>query len=227
MLSLVLVERVYMQKLLRKQITKTVELDYLLHLPPNAEKADSLPLILFLHGSGERGSDLARVSQVGLPKLVEADPQFPFIFVAPQCPTNTIWLTHFDALNALLDDVIAAYPVDTRRIYITGLSMGGTGTWGFAAAYPERAAAIVPVCGGDGWFSGDDSLCALKDTPTWTFHGALDQVIPLAETARMVRALKACGGNVRLTVYPDVEHNSWNNAYAEPELYTWLLEQHR
>lgn len=213
---------------LSKQISKTVVLDYLLHIPPVRDPDHKLPLMLFLHGSGERGDDLSRVAIHGPPKLVEQGRDFPFILVSPQCPADSLWSTHFDALNALLDDIIAAYPVDTSRIYLTGLSMGGSAAWNFAAMYPERFAALVPVCGRGDWYIGDpQQLCGLAQMPIWVFHGALDMVIPLVESAKLVQAITTCGGQVRFTVYPEAGHDSWSQAYATEELYMWLLQQSR
>lgn len=215
---------------LDQQLTKPVRLNYLLHVPA-AAKADAgrkWPLILFLHGSGERGGDVNRVRAHGLPKQIETQPDFPFIVVSPQCPANTHWGYHFDALIALLDDITASYPVDDERVYLTGLSMGGAGAWNLAAFYPERFAALAPVCGSNAWIVGDPAqVCALKDTPTWAFHGALDTVVPLLASAVLVSALRECGGDVRFTVYEDVGHNSWDRAYATPELYDWLLSHRR
>jgi len=213
---------------LHKQIIKTVTLNYLLHVPAHADSGQKLPLMLFLHGSGERGDDLSRVAVHGPPKLVEQDQDFPFIVVSPQCPENTIWSQHYDALNAVLDEIIGSYPVDTDRVYLTGLSMGGSAAWNFAALYPERFAALVPICGRGDWYIGDpQQLCVLRDVPIWVFHGALDTVIPLVESAKLVQAIQACGGQVRFTVYPEAGHDSWSQAYATPELYSWMLKQSR
>ena len=127
-----------------------------------------------------------------------------------------------DDLRALLEDAFERYPVDRTRVYLTGLSMGGYGAWYLASAYPELFAALVPVCGG-----GDpDEACTLKDIPTWAFHGAKDDVVPPSESVQMVEALKQCGGDVRLTLYPDLGHNSWTRTYNTMELYSWML-QHR
>ncbi|MGB9597984.1 MAG: prolyl oligopeptidase family serine peptidase, partial [Candidatus Poribacteria bacterium] len=124
-------------------------------------------------------------------------------------------------LNALLNDIIRKYSVDKNRIYLTGLSMGGFATWSFAIAHPERFAAIVPICGG-----GDpEKVSAIKDIPVWVFHGAKDNVVKLEQSERMVNALKQVGGNVKFTVYPDAEHDSWTATYDNPELYEWLLQQ--
>ncbi len=205
-------------------MVRQVRLNYLLFLPAgyNPNGAKRWPLILFLHGMGERGNtldDLELVKKHGIPKLVDQRPDFPFIAVSPQCPKRTFWDHEVESLNALLDEVIAAHAVDAHRVYLTGLSMGGFGAWALATAYPERFAAIAPICGG-----GDpETVCALKDVPVWVFHGAKDPVVPLSESEQMVAALKACGGDVRFTVYPDAEHDSWSETYANPALYEWFL----
>jgi predicted peptidase len=129
-----------------------------------------------------------------------------------------------DVLNTLLDEVIERYRVDVTRIYVTGLSMGGYGTWQFAQTYPDRIAAIVPICGG-----GDPSIVErLKDIPIWVFHGAKDTSVQLAESTDMVNALYALGSDVRFTVYPDAGHaETWENAYKDEALWTWLAQQHK
>ncbi|MBI3469587.1 MAG: prolyl oligopeptidase family serine peptidase, partial [Planctomycetes bacterium] len=156
------------EKQFEKEITVKVRLNYLLYLPEGYGKGDKAwPLLLFLHGAGESGNDLKQVKRHGPPKLVETGNELSFIVVSPQSPGRG-W--DVQALNALLDDVVAKHKVDQNRIYVTGLSMGGFGTWSLAAAYPERFAAIVPICGG-----GDPaSAKRLKDLPIWVFHGAKD-----------------------------------------------------
>ena len=209
------------------QITMTVQLNYLLYLPKEygSEKDKKYPLILFLHGAGERGDDLNKVKVHGIPKIIEREDDFPFIAVSPQCPANSWWTFESEliALNALLDDIVSKFSVDEDRIYLTGISMGGFGTWALAMKYPERFAAIVPICGG-----GDPkNISAIKDIPAWVFHGAKDNTVKLEESEKMVNALKECGGNVQFTVYPDADHDSWTVTYDNPELYKWLLEQSR
>jgi len=207
------------------QITRTVRLDYLLYLPKGygTDPQKKWPLILFLHGRGERGDDLELVKIHGIPKIVEQRDDLPFIAVSPQCSKDSMWMVEVEALNALLDEVVTKYAVDTDRIYLTGLSMGGFGTWRLAPAYPELFAAIVPICGG-----GDpEKVGVLRDVPVWVFHGAKDPFVQLSESEEMVDALKACGGNVRFTVYPDVEHDSWTRTYDNPELYEWFLQHTR
>jgi len=202
-----------------------VRLGYLLFLPQGygTSPDEKWPLILYLHGMGERGNDLELVKIHGISKIVEQWPDFPFVAVSPQCPDETMWWHHHVILNALLDEIVATYAVDVDRIYLTGNSMGGYGTWNLATAYPERFAAIAPICGGG--FS--EMVCALKDVPVWAFHGAEDQTVELKQGQQMVDALRACGGHVRFTVYAGVGHDSWTQTYDDPDLYKWFLQHTR
>lgn len=207
-------------------ITRAARVSYLLYLPEgyDAAPARRWPLILFLHGSGERGSDLDAVRSIGLPPVVERNPAFPFIVIAPQCPLDSDWTLELDAVAALLEHVVASEAVDARRVYLTGMSMGGRGAWQLAARMPERFAALAPVCGRRPvWAYSPEELHPLKDLPTWVFHGAQDEVVPPAESEFMVAALKACGGAVRFTLYPEAAHDCWTATYGNPELYEWFL----
>ena len=207
----------------RWRYSPTLKMNYLLYLPRDysGNSGDRWPLILFLHGAGERGNDLERVKTQGLPKMLELWRQFPFIVASPQCPPRMSWSTPL--LSALMSEVESRYLVDADRIYVTGMSMGGYATWSLALEYPDRFAAIAPVCGG-----GDPSMaCRIMHLPVWAFHGARDYVVPLEETLDMVEALKECGGNVKVTIYPEAEHDSWTQTYDNPELYQWLLHQKR
>ena len=169
---------------------------------------------------GERGDDLELLKLHGIAKVVEEQPDLPFVAISPQCPETSRWSAEVDALSALLDEVLDKYAVDENRVYLTGLSMGGFGAWQLAIHHPDRFATIVPICGG-----GDPSkVCALKDVPVWVFHGAQDPTVPLQRSEEMVEALKACGGDVRFTVYPDLEHDSWTRTYDNPALYEWFLQ---
>ena len=207
-----------------KTVTKTLSCNYLLFLPESyGEQKKDWPLMLFLHGAGERGSDLQKVKVHGPPKIVENQKDFPFIVVSPQCPTGDWWDEKLDVLTNLLDDVIARYDVDTDRVYLTGLSMGGYGTWALASKYPERFAAVAPICGGGKRFMA----YRLKDMPVWAFHGAKDSVVPLEESEEMVKAINARGGDAKLTIYPDAGHDSWTKSYDNQELYDWLLQHRR
>lgn len=208
-----------------KRITKKVHLDYLLHLPKGyqAGSKHKWPLILFLHGRGERGDDLEVIKKHGLPRLLDDQPDFPFVVISPQCPIGDFWPHLVDALKALLDMALDEYDVDRKRVYLTGLSMGGYGTWHLAASHPDYFAAIAPICGG-----GDPAnACALKDVPIWAFHGAKDRIVLPRESRMMVKAVRACGGDVKLTIYPEADHDSWTPTYANPELYDWFLQHSR
>lgn len=196
---------------------------FLLYLPPGYQQSGKRkwPLIIFLHGSGERGDDLEKVKAHGPPALVEKQKDFSFIVASPQAPAGTNW--NSEQINELLDELVARLAVDVDRVYLTGLSLGGHGTWNIGARQADRFAAIAPVCG-----AGDVKLaCQLKTVPIWAFHGAKDPVVSLASDQRMVDAVKACGGDVTFTVYPEVGHEAWTPAYADPALYQWLLQHKR
>jgi predicted peptidase len=207
------------------QAAETVELKikagYQLFLPVEYGKdaAKKWPLIVFLHGSGERGTDLNRVKVHGPPKLVDKDPTFQFMVLSPQCPTGQRWNSM--VLNALLDEIEAKYAIDRDRIYLTGLSLGGFGTWDWAMAEPNRFAAIAPICG-RGEVRGAKRI---KQIPAWVFHGDKDEAVPLKDSKDMVEALEKAGGKPKLTIYPDTGHDSWTKTYENPELYKWFLEQ--
>jgi predicted peptidase len=207
---------------LDKQVTITVKADYLLYLPKDYGKdpAKKWPVLLFLHGSGERGTDLNLVKLHGPPKVVEKK-DLPFIVVSPQCPPNEWWQPR--VVMALLDDVLAKYSADPDRVYLTGLSMGGFGTWATAMENPDRFAAIAPVCGGGNPYQGR----RLKNVPTWIFHGAKDTSVPVQASLDMHASLKQVGGDVKLTVYPDLSHDCWTVTYDNPELYDWFLSHKR
>jgi predicted peptidase len=203
------------------RVTVDVSLHYLVYLPEGyGNDVRTWPLVLFLHGAGERGKNLDLVRKYGPPKLIDQGKSFPFILISPQCPNDEWW--SLPALTGLLDEVERQFAVDKTREYVTGLSMGGFGTWKLAMLYPGRFAAIAPVCGG-----GDTTkVAALKSVPVWAFHGSKDPVVPLERSESLVRALKAAGGDVRLTVYPEAAHDSWTETYDNPEIYDWLL-RHR
>ncbi|MBD0298201.1 MAG: prolyl oligopeptidase family serine peptidase, partial [Flavisolibacter sp.] len=178
------------------------------------------PLLLFLHGSGESGHDIQKVIVHGPPKLIEGGKRFPFLVVSPQSDVPSGW--DVENLHKLLQVVKKTYRVDYDRIYVTGLSMGGFGTWALAMKYPDEFAAIAPVCGG-----GDTANAwKLRNIPVWCFHGALDNVVPVAGSENMVKATARLNPAVRFTVYPDKNHNSWDTTYnTSDSLYNWLLAQ--
>jgi predicted peptidase len=209
-----------------KEYTRTEKLDYLFYLPKEyGQDNNKIPLLLFLHGSGERGNDVNLVAKHGPPKLISEGKDFPFIVVSPQCPDGLWWTmdSQLEILNDMVENICDNYNVDKDRIYITGLSMGGYGTWSMLAKYPDKFAAAVPICG------GGDSLLVNRycKIPIWVFHGAKDNVVPVAQSESMVNALKKCGSNVKFTVYPEAGHNSWEETYNNPEVFKWILEQHK
>ena len=204
-----------------------IDLKYLFYLPKDYYNAKKIawPLILFLHGMGERGNDLELVKIHGIPKIVKTQKDFPFIAVSPQCPTEYVWRDKkmLQAVESLILKIIKNYRIDKTRVYVTGLSMGGYGTWALAARRPELFAAAVPICGG-----GDPATVnVLKNLPIWVFHGGLDKVVLPEESEKMVRALEKDGGKVRYTLYPEAYHDSWTETYDNPALYDWMLSKRK
>lgn len=213
------------QQALQFSKTKTTsisaEYSYLLYIPSNRDFDENgkSPLIIFLHGAGERGDSIDLVKVHGPPKIVETNKEFPFAVLSPQCAANSWW--EADKLDMLIDEVIQQNDIDESRIYLTGLSMGGYGTWDLAQLRPDRFAAIAPICGGSRMNAFRASL--LKNVPTWAFHGAMDSVVPVEASSRIVKALKNAGGNVKYTIYPMAGHDSWTETYNNPKLYDWFL----
>jgi predicted peptidase len=213
----------YQEASFYRTITKTVGYRYLTWLPNEYAEQTSLrwPLLLFLHGGGERGDDLKKLLGHGPPRMLEGGLRLPFIVIAPQCPLDQDWST--DALSALLDEAEARYRVDPARIYLTGLSRGGTGVVDLAMACPERFAAIAPVAA-----APNASLAwRIPKVPAWFFHGKKDPLVPVQSTEIAVRRLKHLGGSPRMTIYPKVGHDAWTATYANRELYSWLAAQSR
>jgi predicted peptidase len=210
----------------------TNTIPYRLFIPVDYDPSQSYPLVLFLHGAGERGTDNRRQLSVQTAPLVFVRPenqaQWPCFMLAPQCPQNGVWdnIGHEDpslwmALTlAAIDDLTNSYSIDTSHLYITGLSMGGFGTWDTITRFPGLFAAAVPIAGG-----GDPSLayrCA--QTPIWDFHGGADHTVPPRFSREMIAAVIAAGGEPGYTEYPGIDHvGSWNLAYAEPYLLPWLF----
>ncbi|NNJ86734.1 MAG: prolyl oligopeptidase family serine peptidase [Akkermansiaceae bacterium] len=204
-----------------QQKTKWLNDKFLLFTPEGNSKENKSPLIIFLHGMGERGENIKAVMKHGPPKIAEQQKDFPFIVVSPQClkDKNGKGWWHSADLNELLEYVKKTYHVDESRIYLTGLSMGGFGTWKWAAENPDEFAAIVPICGG----GNPKDAAKYGSLPIWAFHGDADKTVKIDFSQRMVDAIKSAKGNVKFTIYPGVGHNSWKRTYANPELYQWLL----
>jgi predicted peptidase len=220
---------------------KDYKLNYLLYLPDSFQQNDSpkWPLILFLHGAGERGENIELVKKHGVPKIVENQEEFPFITVSPQCPADSYWSSELESLSALLDEIVEKYPIDPARIYLTGLSMGGIGAWHLAIANPKRFAAIAPVCGAlsipearreelqitNNTDQLSEGLKRLKDLPVWAFHGEQDDIVPMEEALIVIQTLNKHGGSAKFTVYKGVGHDSWTETYENEQLFKWFQNQ--
>lgn len=205
------------------------ESPYVVFVPHGYDGTKEYPTILFLHGAGETKNPNAKKDgkmpvEVGIgPAIKKREKEFPFIVVIPRAEGFGWGADGKNAKRALamLDEVQKAYKTDAKRQYLSGLSMGGMGTWSVAAAHPDRWAAIVPICG-----RGDTKTAEkMKDIPCWCFHGDADASVKVEGSREMIEALKKAGGKPKYTEYPGVGHNSWDKAYATDELYTWLLEQ--
>lgn len=210
-----------------KQVEMKLELSgggsisYLLYLPNGYEDAEKHPVMLFLHGRGESYGPLSLVKKWGPPRLVERGEDLPYILVSPQCPGESRWNApeQQQALVQLLDHVAGRFKADADRVYLTGLSMGGYGSWTLAAKHPERFAAVIPVCGG----GNPDDAASLKTLPIWVFHGTEDSAVPFQRSVDMVDAIKQAGGTkIRFTSLENVGHNCWSATYATPEIYQWM-----
>lgn len=216
---------------------------YALYVPRGYDSSRTWPLIVFLHGSGESGSDGVRPIIQGIGSAIQWNSErWPAIAVFPQKPTSiSEWEQHEAAVMEILQTVRRAYRVDDDRIYLTGLSQGGHGAWVLGARHRDTWAALVSVCGyasshpraakldlPPAYFGRADGLAtAIGDLPFWLFHGDADDVVPPAESLAMASALETAGSTPRVTIYPGVNHNSWDRAYAEEDLPRWLLSQHR
>lgn len=217
---------------------------YQVFVPANWDKHKKWPVLLFLHGAGERGDDGILQTEVGIGHAIrEGAARFPLVVVMPQCRKDHVWTEPEMQSQALaaLENSIKEFNGDRKRVYLTGISMGGYGTWDLGARYPERFAALAPVCGGIrgleqfpqiGVSLAKDPKVAdpyaataerIGHTPVWVFHGGADDTVPVEGSRKMVEALRSAGGNVKYTEYPGVAHNSWDSAYGEAGFVEWLL----
>lgn len=207
------------------QVTLSVKYDYLLSLPQGyeAETTKRWPLVVFLHGAGERGTKVEQVMRHGPPKLIAAGKPIPAIVISPQCQPGQIWNPH--AVHALTKHIMESHRVDADRVYLTGLSMGGFGTWETAMEYSETYAALVPICGG----AGVRFVMAekIKHIPVWIFHGEKDAVVEPAFSKRMNDVLTKLGAQPKLTLYPDAGHDAWTATYDNQAMWDWLFQQKR
>ncbi len=219
--------------------TKGMTLPYRLLRPAKVEKGTLYPLVIFLHGAGERGTDNETPLVHGVKEFAKPASRkaFPCFLIAPQCPEGKKWVEVDWSLRShempkvpsepeaillqLLDSLEKTLPIDKSRIYVTGLSMGGYGVWDLTCRHPDRFAAAVPVCGG-----GDESKGKkAAQVPVWAFHGAKDGVVVPERSRNMIEAMKKAGAQPKYTEYPDVGHDAWNRAYADPAMMRWLFAQ--
>ncbi len=209
-------------RLMDRSVRKGQTCLYWLDLPEGYGQTErKWPMILYLHGSFAQGRDLSRIGRPIPPPVEEIRKDFPFVVVTPQCPGEyDAWPS--DLLADLIDDVVRRHAVDARRVYVTGVSLGGRGSWSFACDYPERVAAVVPVCG---TYDHPERIHRIKDVPVWAFHGDRDRVVPFADTRKMVEDLKTRGRDIRFTAYQGEGHGISGRVYRTKELYEWLLRQ--
>lgn len=204
---------------MKKEILRYKEIDYVIRYPEGflEDSEKKYPLLFYIHGSGGRGRDIERMMEH--PFFQETDPlQLPAVSVVPQCYEDS-WFSIFEQLQEFLRFHMDQAYIDRDRVYVMGSSMGGYTTWQLAMSRPEWFAAIVPICGGGMYWNAE----RLRDVPVWAFHGAKDGVVRLEESVKMTEAVNACGGNARLTVYPQREHDAWTDTYSNPEVFRWLL----
>jgi len=210
-----------------------VRVSYLLYAPAGYSTGTKRwPLIVFLHGSGERGTDPNALVAQPLPKTLASTTSFPAVVFSPQLPPPYAWWSEFTRpVDGLVSRLEARYRIDPRRVYLTGLSLGGFGTWSYGLQHPHRFAALVPIAGGyiQGSRSVPSTICALRAVPIWAFHGADDTTVYPYQSEVLVQALRRCGSRVvRFTLYPGVDHlGSWPRAYGDPALWRWLFAQRR
>ena len=203
------------------------------YIPPEYTPSTKYPLIVFLHGSGERGSDGIEQTKAGLGNAIRKDPdRFPCIVYMPQCPNNLKWdssqpkgtLSSHDFITAGMDEIIKRYSIDEDRVYLTGLSMGGRGTYVYGAQNTDKFAAFIVICGR----GAKREAIALATKPLWIFHGEADGVVPFKASVYAVDAIRENGGEVKFTPYPGVGHNAWDKAYSKSQgAIEWLLEQRK
>jgi len=206
---------------MKTEIIQKKELGYALHIPKNIK--EKKPLIIFLHGSGEKGTDIEKVKVHGPFKYMKSHELDAYV-LAPQCPENEYW--DEEVLYRLIQKIQKENNIDANRIYLTGLSMGGWGAWNLAFAHPELFAALVPICG----FVDRVPMiedCKIKSIPIRIFHGLLDDVVDVDYAITIYKKLKACNADVKLTIFDDANHDSWTRVYDNPEIYDWMLKQHK
>ena len=201
---------------------KYFNFSYAQYLPKDFDETKKYPLVFFLHGAGERGDDLDIATRHGYMRYVRQEgKEYPFICIAPQCPHMKYWGCYTESLLAFLDYICETLPIDKKRVYLTGLSMGGTGTWMLAMAAPDRFAAIAPICGsGICWH-----MESIPKIPVYRYNGDCDEIVPISESITMLKAINKNGGNAQLKICYGVEHNAWDYAYTDEKLIEWMLDK--
>jgi predicted peptidase len=208
-------------------LSKTMTVDgtarkYVVYVPADYDPGKKWPMVMFLHGMGERGQDGLLQSEVGIGRAIRRQASlYPCIVVMPQCPGDKTWLDALNHVDVAMDQTLKEYSIDKSRLYLTGLSMGGYGSWTYGAMHNDVFAAIVPICGG----GKTTDAPALAKVPIWAFHGGADSVVKPLASQSMVQAVKEAGGNIQYTEYPGVDHNSWDQTYVDSEMVKWMLSQ--
>jgi predicted peptidase len=221
------INSLYQAKTFKSPKSEPAELNYRLLIPENYDRTQDtqFPLVLFLHGAGERGADNTRQLRHAASEFAKPEhrKKYPCFVAAPQCPDGRWWTDSLDLVTELLTQLRNDYRIDTRRVYVTGLSMGGFGTFELATRSPELFAAAAPICGG-----GDPTRAkALADLPLWVFHGDADRIVPVGLSRTMVKSVTEAGGMPKYTEYPGVGHDSWTKTYSDPAFHDWLFAQRK
>lgn len=197
-------------------------LHYLIRYPQGYRETDRYPAVLFLHGAGGRGTDLELLKTNPYFQITDKAEDFPFLTFAPQCHTDT-WFDCFETLIRFAEAIAARPDVDSTRVYVMGVSMGGFATWQIAMSRPDLFAAIVPICGGGMYWNAG----RLKNMPIWAFHGKLDDTVYVEESEKMVAWTRRYGGDPKLTIYPENGHNAWSDTYGNSQVFQWLLSHRK
>lgn len=201
---------------------ESTPLNYILTCPEDIKPGEKLPLIVFLHGAGERGDDIKLVQVYCVPKLFTKNTSHKGIrayTLSPQCPHNTTWIDYKKELISLIDFIITSNQIDEERVSLCGISMGGFGTWEMAMTYPSRFYKIAPLCGG-----GMNWRAWALNMPIRVYHGKRDDIVPICQSEAMVNSIKVQGGNVEFFVYDDLSHNCWDRAFEDTDLIEWLVK---
>ncbi len=203
---------------MKAEVLQIGYMKYVIRYPKGYEEGKKYPVIIFLHGAGARGTDIQLLLNHPYFQITNLHENFPFVTIAPQCYRDT-WFDLFYELQDLVRKVSKEAYTDAKRVYLMGASMGGYATWQLAMSMPEHFAAICPICGGGMYWNA----MRLMNVPIWAFHGKLDEVVRVDESVKMVEAVKRCGGNARLTLYPENGHDAWSDTFGNLKVFEWML----